>query len=411
MKTSLERIRNDIEQLAKFTSTPGNGLTRMSFSLEDKGAREYIKKQMKSAGLYVYEDAIGNVVGRLEGEVDGPVVMVGSHFDSVKNGGNFDGQAGVVTALEIARVLNENSIKPKYPIEFIGIIEEEGGRFGSGLFASRAMIGQVSRNDLDIYKDENGISIAEAMEDFGFDPSKIHEGIRKPGDIKAFLELHIEQGPILESKGMDIGIVEYIVGLTEIEYIVKGRPDHAGTTPMDMRTDALDIAVSVISKISDFAKEAGSGTVATVGVLNILPGAANIVPGEVKFMVDIRSKDEKCIEEVKSKIEESLLESCKINGTEFTSTEKLYAPPVKLSDNLINKVIKYSDKIELKRELMLSGAGHDAMVMAKITDVGLIFVPSKGGRSHCPEEWTDYEDLQKGIEVALETIIDISKND
>lgn len=408
--TNLDRIQNDIEQLSKFNATPGKGLTRMSFTKEDRGAREYIKEQMKLAGLEVYEDAAGTVIGRLEGELkDAPTVMVGSHYDSVKNGGNFDGPAGVVTALETARVMKAKGLKPKFPVEFIAMIEEEGGRFGGGLFASRAMVGKVTRESLDSFKDSQGISIAEAMEEFGFDPNKIQDAVRKPEDVKAFLELHIEQGPILESGKKEIGIVEYIVGICQIEVVVKGRPDHAGTTPMEMRADALDAASLVISKISTFAKDAGEGTVSTVGTLSLLPGAANIVPGEVKFTVDMRSKKAECIEEVKEKIEAALAEVAASKGVNYTVVEKLSVTPVKLAEDILLMLNKHSDNLGLKKQTMLSGAGHDAMVMASITDVGLIFVPSKDGRSHCPEEWTEYEDLQKGIEVVCETIIEISE--
>lgn len=410
MKTSLERIQNDIEQLSNFNATPGKGLTRMSFTKEDRGAREYIKEQMVLAGLEVYEDAAGTVIGRLEGELkDAPTVMVGSHYDSVKNGGNFDGPAGVVTALETARVMMDNGLKPKYPVEFIAMIEEEGGRFGGGLFASRAMVGRVTRESLDSFKDSDGVSIAVAMKEFGFDPDNIQDAIRKPEDIKAFIELHIEQGPVLESGEKDIGIVEYIVGICQIEVVVKGRPDHAGTTPMIMRADALDAASLAISKISTFAKDAGEGTVSTVGTLSILPGAANIVPGEVKFTVDMRSKKSECIVDVKDKIENALAEIASSKGVTYTIVEKLSVPPIKLDDDIISKLNKHSDNLGFSVQSMLSGAGHDAMVMASITDVGLVFVPSKDGRSHCPEEWTDYEDLQKGIEIVCETIIEISE--
>lgn len=409
MRTKLNRIKRDIEELSKFNKTPGEGLTRMSFTEEDRKAREYIKEQMESLGLKIYEDAAGTVFGRLEGELEGPVVMVGSHYDSVKNGGNFDGPAGVVTGLETARVMKENNLKPKYPIEFIAMIEEEGGRFGSGLFGSRAMVGNVSRDSLDQFTDEKGISIAQAMKDFGFDPDKIGEAKRNPEDIKAFIELHIEQGPILESGKKDVGIVEYIVGINQIELIVKGRPDHAGTTPMNMRANALDAASNVISRVSSFAKDAGEGTVATVGTLILKPGAANIVPGEVKFTVDIRSKKAECIKEVRDNIEKSIKEISNIEGVEYSIREMIYVSPTKLDDTIVDKLNKNSDKLGFKKELMLSGAGHDAMVIAGIADVGLVFVPSKDGRSHCPEEWTDYEDLQKGIELVCETIIEISQ--
>ncbi|WZL72937.1 Zn-dependent hydrolase [Clostridiaceae bacterium 35-E11] len=410
MHTKLERIKKDIETLGTFNATPGKGLTRFSFTKEDKAARAYIKNEMQQIGLKVYEDAAGTIIGRLEGTLqDGPVVMVGSHYDSVKNGGNFDGPAGVVAALEAARTIKEKNIQPKYPIEFIGMIEEEGGRFGGGLFASRAMAGKVTREQLDFYKDQEGISIGEAMKDFGLDPDRIQEATRKTEDIKAFLELHIEQGPVLETNKKEIGIVEYIVGIREFEVIVKGRPDHAGTTPMTMRADALDGAAAVIGKISDFGKAAGEGTVATVGILQVAPGAANIVPGEVKFTVDIRSKKSSCIDEVTQKIEELLKDIAEKKGVKYEIIPKLDVAPVKLAETIVNQFSTNCEQLSFSKEFMLSGAGHDAMVMASIADVGLIFVPSKDGRSHCPEEWTDYEDLQKGIELVYKTILDIAE--
>lgn len=410
MDTKLERIQRDIEEISKYTSTPGAGVTRFSFTKEDKCAREYIKNEMLHAGLKVYEDAAGTVIGRLEGKlIDAPVVMIGSHFDSVKNGGSFDGTAGVVTALETARVFKEKNLKPKYPIEFIAMIEEEGGRFGGGLFASRVMAGKVQRETLDSFKDENGISTAEAMKDFGFDPDNIEKAIRKREQVKAFIELHIEQGPILESKNKDIGIVEYIVGIKEIEVTIKGRPDHAGTTPMDMRSDALEAAANLISRIGDFAREVGDGTVATVGKIKVLPGAANIVPGEVVFTVDIRSKKNEHIAKIGSRIIEELNQLAELKNVKFTAADLLYVSAVKLNDCIIDSFDRNCINLGFSSERMLSGAGHDAMVMAEITDVGLIFVPSRNGRSHCPDEWTDYDKLQKGIEVAYESIKNLAE--
>lgn len=410
MDTRLERIKKDIETLGQFNSTPGEGLTRFSLTEEDKQARAYIKGEMKKIGLQVYEDEACTIIGRLEGSIkDGPIIMLGSHYDSVKNGGNFDGNAGVVAALETARVIKEKNIKLKYPVEFIAMIEEEGGRFGSGLFGSRAMAGTITREQLDIYKDMDGISTADAMKEFGFDPDKIGHAKRDSNDIRAFLELHIEQGPILEHENKDIGIVNHIVGIKQLDIVIKGRPDHAGTTPMTMRIDALDSATKVISKISDKAKEVGEGSVATVGTLNILPGAANIVPGEVKFTVDIRSKNSKCIDEITEFIHEELKKVKEQKSVEYTVFESLNADPVKLNTDIIRYFNNNCEKLGLSKIDMLSGAGHDAMIMAGITDVGLLFVPSKDGRSHCPEEWTDYYELQKGIEVMYNTVLSLGE--
>lgn len=410
MKTNLNRIKKDIEELSKFNATPGQGLTRFSLTEEDRGARNYIKNELLKLGLEVYEDPAGSIFGRKKGSDDDlPVIMIGSHFDSVKNGGNFDGPAGVIMALEVMRVLTENNVKTKYPIEFVGMIEEEGGRFGSGVFGSRAMAGAVSIEELNNNKDNEGISMAEAFKEFGFNPDDINNAKRNPEDIKAFIELHIEQGPVLENREKDLGIVDFIVGLYNLKVTIKGRPDHAGTTPMNMRADALVAASKIISHIPNYAIEAGKGTVATVGALSVKPGAANIVPGEAQFTIDIRSKNKSCIEEVKNKVIELIQKETDASGLDVIIEEMLDVKPVKMSEEIIKSFEKNADSKGFSYIKMLSGAGHDAMVMAGITDVGLIFVPSKDGRSHCPEEWTDYEDLQKGIEVVYNTILDLGE--
>lgn len=410
MKTNLERIKKDIEALSQFNSSPGLGLTRFSLTEEDRSVREYLRSELKKLGLEVYEDAAGSLFGRRKGECDTlPVIMIGSHFDSVKNGGNFDGPAGVIMALEIMRVLHENNIKTKYPIEFVAMIEEEGGRFGSGVFGSRAMAGLVDYEQLKRNKDERGISMAEALVAFGFDPAKIKNATRQPENIRAFIELHIEQGPILESKGLDVGIVDFIVGINQIKITVTGRPDHAGTTPMQMRADALNAAAHVISKICAFAIAEDNGTVATVGTLKVSPGAANIVPGLVTFTVDIRSKNIASIEAVRSKIHEELKSLTVGTDTSYEIIDILNVKPVKMDPQINALFEKSANENQFTYTTISSGAGHDAMVMGAITDVGLIFVPSKNGRSHCPEEWTDYEALQKGIELIYHTILELGE--
>lgn len=410
MLTKLERIKNDIENLREFNATPENGLTRFSLTEEDRGARNYLKKELQKLDVEIYEDAAGSLVARREGTVkDAPVVMIGSHFDSVKNGGHFDGPAGVIMALEILRVMEENDVKTKYPIEFVAMIEEEGGRFGGGVFGSRAMTGQVDYQELLDFKDADGISMAEAFVDFGFDPKKIKEAKRDPKELKAFIELHIEQGPVLENEKKDVGIVDFIVGINQIRVKVEGRADHAGTTPMEMRKDALSSAAEVISEIKNFALAAGSGTVATVGTLDVKPGAANIVPAEVEFSVDIRSKKLSCIQEVRDKIENALAAIKAEYAVGYSVQNMLMIEPVELSQEIFNTFKEESKRIGLNSKEMISGAGHDAMIMAAITDVGLIFVPSKNGRSHTPEEWTDYGDLQKGIELIYHTVLKVGE--
>jgi len=412
MFTSKERIKNDIEKLSKFNASPGEGLTRFSFSKEDRKAREYIKKKMKEVKLEVYEDAAGTIIGRRMG-IDNhlPVVMIGSHFDSVKNGGNFDGPAGVITGLEIARILNKRNIKTKYPLEFIAMIEEEGARFGSGLFGSRSMVGKVSRDDLEKYCDENGITIAKAMRDFGFNPDNITKAKRDPKTIKAFFELHIEQGPVLETEHKDIGIVDTIVGIDQYNIEVTGISGHAGTTPMNMRNDALVLASDIVKQINLMAKKAGEGTVATVGNLKVYPGGANIIPKKVWFSVDVRSRDKNKIEAIAKEIDELLKHECKKQKAFYKMEKKISVDPVRLPRNISEVLKRKCEKLGFSYKEMISGAGHDAMILAGITEVGLVFVPSKNGKSHCPEEWTDYDQLQKGIEVVLEAVLVIAEKE
>jgi allantoate deiminase len=409
MKTKLERIQQDLENLQQFNATPEKGLTRFSLTEEDRGAREYLRNELKKLGLEVYEDPAGSLFGRREGTEDLPAIIIGSHFDSVKNGGHFDGPAGVIMALEIMRTLKDQGVKTRYPIEFIAMIEEEGGRFGSGVFGSRAMAGLVDYDQLLQRKDADGVSMAEAFEAFGFNPKEIAKARRTKDQVKAFIELHIEQGPILESGHKDVGIVEFIVGITQLKVVVRGRPDHAGTTPMAMRADPLVVASKVIARIPEFPAAENNGSVATVGVLEVKPGASNIVPESVTLTVDIRSKNQESIDRIIEKITIALDEASKDSKVSYETEILLGVKPVPMAPAIVDILKDKAQALGFSYEMMLSGAGHDAMIMGLFTDVGLIFVPSLDGRSHCPEEWTDYDQLQKGIEVIYETILQLGE--
>lgn len=406
MKTKVERIQRDIENLAQFTCVEGIGCTRFTYTKEFAGARDYIVSEMKAAGLEVREDAVGVIIGRMEGKnTDAPVVMTGSHFDTVKTGGRFDGPAGVVAGLETARVLHEEGFVPERPIEFVALPEEEGARFGSGLFGSRAICGKLTQEEVENNKDWDGITVAQAMREYGLDPAKATEAARKPGEIGAFLELHIEQGPLLENTKTDVGIVESIVGLRILDIHVYGRSDHAGNTPMTMRADTMLASAKAIAAGTEKALEIGEGTVVTCGRLETIPGAFNIVAKETYFQIDCRSKTIENVDAVIAVIRESLEKSAAENpGLSFTIEEKLSAMPVPMKAEIQQIMEAEAADAGISTVKMLSGAGHDAMIMGSICDVAMVFVPSKGGRSHVPEEWTDYEDLQKGIEVIYRSV-------
>lgn len=402
MTANQQRIEQHIELLSRFTATPGAGVTRLTYSQEDLQARNYIKKAMTEYGLAVTEDGFGNIFGKLEGTLpDAPSVIVGSHFDSVPNGGAYDGAAGVVVGLEVAALFKENNFKPTYPLEIIALVEEEGSRFGGGLMGSRGMMGLMTEEDFKTLADKNGILAVDAMADIWVNPAK--EKTRDPKTIKAFLELHIEQGPILEETNIQIGVVEAIVGLTQLEVTVQGQAGHAGTTPMDRRSDALVAAAHIISALPSIASSEGEGTVITTGRLSVFPNGANVIPDKVVFSVDIRSGKEAHVLNAVRKVEE-LIAQQNGNGIRTSIEQQLYIEPKELDSGIRSLLKQASDHLEIPYCSINSGAGHDAMVFSDFTACGMVFIPSKDGLSHCPEEWSDPGHLADGTTIIYEAV-------
>ncbi|MBU8880577.1 Zn-dependent hydrolase [Bacillus sp. FJAT-29790] len=400
MKKSQQRIESHISALSKFTSTPDKGVTRLTYSQEDLHARNYLKEKMMEYGLNVQEDGFGNIYGKLEGTLkDVPSVLIGSHFDSVPNGGAYDGTAGVVAALEVAALFSENKLTPKYPLEIIAMIEEEGSRFSGGLMGSRGIVGSLTEEDFKNLKDKDGISTVEAMSRIGLDPSLVKQRDQKT--MKAFLELHIEQGPILEEKNIPIGVVEAIVGLAQLEITVEGQAGHAGTTPMDRRADALVTAAKIIAQLPDLAIDDGEGSVITTGRLNVFPNGANVIPEKTVFTVDIRSGNEENVCNIIRKTKE-LIQSHSSNRIHISIEQLLYIQPKALNEDIRSLLKEKSSALDIRYCSINSGAGHDAMVFSDFTDVGMIFVPSKGGLSHCQEEWSDSHHLAQGVQILYE---------
>lgn len=399
---NLERIKAHFDVMRKFTATPNAGMTRLSYSPEDIKTRNYIKAKMEEYGLRVWEDGLGNIFGKLAGTIpDAPSVLVGSHFDSVPNGGIFDGVAGVVAGLEVAALFQEQNIKPAYPLEVIAMVEEEGTRFGSGLMGSRGIHGILDKEDFQKMRDKEGISVAEAMKQAGLDPSQpVH---RHPKTMKAFLELHIEQGPVLEKEKISLGIVDKIVGMCQLEVTVKGKAGHAGTTPMDMRQDALVVAAKIVAQLPDLVKNEEKGTVITTGQLNVYPNGANVIPEKVVFTIDLRSGDEETMERVLETVEKFIQAEEKA-GINIDIEQKLWVPPKKLNEQIHHLLQKSAEKLGITYMTMPSGAGHDAMIFSDFTDTGLIFIPSKNGISHHPDEWSEFEDIARGIDVLFEAV-------
>lgn len=405
----MEEIKLNIEKhlkaLSKFNSTIDNGVTRFPFTEEAKEAVEYLKNEMDKIGLTTRIDESGAVIGRLEGK-EKKTIIIGSHYDSVKNGGAFDGIAGVVCGIEIARILKENDCTPKYSLEVIGTNDEEGARFKSGFFSSKAMLGELSVTDLKNLKDSNNVSIYEAMKNYGLDPEVIKKAARSLEDIKAFIEIHIEQGPILENNKKDIGIVDTIVGMQRYIVSIQGRADHAGTTPMNMRIDAVEIASKIISNIGDIAREYRDA-VATVGSTKVLPGEINTIAENVTFSIDIRSTKKQVLDSIYSKIMDLIKETTSSYESKFKVSNTLSVEPVNMNESLKERIEDSCIKREFSYEHINSGAGHDSLPMANSVDTAMIFVPSKKGRSHCKEEFTSYEHLAKATLVALDLVTNI----
>lgn len=393
------RIRSMIEGLERFTATPGAGTTRLTYSEEHRQARAFLLERMDAAGLTAQQDAVGNLFGRLEGRnPEWPPLVIGSHFDSVPRGGAFDGPAGVVAGLETAFVFRDLGLVPDRPLEVVAMIEEEGSRFGGGLLGSRLLTGQVGRDTLDEMRDSSGTTLARAMRDFGLDPDRAMSVARREGDIHAFLELHIEQGPVLEEHGVDVGLVSGIVSICQLEVVVRGAAGHAGTTPMPGRRDALVAASSIISSLPGLVAQADPRAVGTVGRMLAEPGGANVIPDAVTFSVDIRAPESATVSRIVERLNDALATTTK-GGIECSMAEKLFVAETPMSASIYDILAASAEEAGIASRRMSSGAGHDAMILSKITQTGLVFVPSRDGISHTPEEWTDFDQLARGIEV------------
>lgn len=408
MEVQIGRVKKDIDAINEFNATPGKGITRLTFSQEYEKARSYIVEELRKIGAKVSITVAGNVRGRLEGSDKGkPAVMLGSHIDSVYQGGRFDGVVGVISALEAARVIVEKNIAHRYPIDVVVFAEEEGSRFGSILMGSRSWAGKLRLDERSQLKDRQGISYLKAMRQMNITPED--ENILSPEQIKAMLELHIEQSVVLESKGLKIGVVEAIAGIRQFLVTINGVSNHAGATPMNLRFDALQGAAEIISAVEDIAiHQAGKNTVATVGFLKCEPGQANVIPGRVQFTLDIRDTDSSSLDATAGKIMTLIANTCQDRGLTCNLELRSNTPPVVLSKKMVHLIERVARKRKIQTLRMISGALHDSSVLAELTDVGMIFIPSKDGRSHCPEEFSDIEDINLGANVLLETAIELA---
>lgn len=402
------RISNNLKELSKFTSTPEKGVTRLPFSDEARQATEYLKKIMSETGLEVFTDCVGNVHGRFNSQdKDAKTIIIGSHYDSVKFGGMYDGIAGVICGLEIIRILKKKFNNPKYNIELIAFNDEEGLMFGSGCLGSKMIMGLIDEKYICHMTDENGITIYEWMKHWGSDIKKIYNEKYDTHKIKLFSEIHIEQGPVLDKEKLELGVVDSIVGLLRVMVTINGRADHAGTTPMNMRKDAIMVACKVISQLDRIVKEENNESVGTCGFIRGYPNAMNIVSESVEFTLDIRSKYQESIDNIRSKLWSLIDKYTQENDMTYNIDIKLEQKPVYMNAELVDRVEKNCRDMGYRYKVLGSGAAHDAMIFAQTVPTIMLFVPSKDGASHSVKESSDINDLVKSVLVMEKSLEDI----
>ena len=405
-----QRLELEMNTVSRYGALVPKGMTRLAFSKEEKEARDYVKSLMQQCGMHIREDAIGNIIGRLEGEDPSlSSIALGSHLDSVPFGGYYDGTLGIMCALEAIRFFQENAISHKRALELIIFSCEESSRFNMATVGSKVMSGKLGVETLKQLRDKEGISLYEAAKEFGCCVDALESAKRNKDELYCYLELHIEQGPVLSSQHIPVGIVTGIAAPFRYELTVHGKADHSGATPMNMRHDALVCASEIILGIETIASsKAGSTTVATVGFAQAIPGVLNVIPGEVKMGIDIRDIDQGNLEKADSLIKDLISQVTHKRGLTFTLKLLSKDFPTVLDSSLIELLEKEAKSLNIATLRLPSGAGHDAMHMPNIAQhTGMIFVPCKEGISHNVEEAIDMEDVYKATEVLTKSLIEL----
>jgi allantoate deiminase len=396
-------VESCVEQLARHGGMPGGGVRRLVYTPEWRAAVQNVARWLQEEGLEARRDAVGNLFGVLQGSEPGPSIVTGSHLDTVIEGGRLDGALGVIAGYLALRTLKRALGRPRRTLELLAVCDEEASRFHSNFWGSRAVAGLIEPDEAATIQDREGQSLADAMRSCGLDPDAIRQARRD--DIEAFVELHIEQGPVLERAGAPVGVVSAITAIEQLECRVAGRADHAGGCPMDVRLDAMLGAAEMTLAAAEEANRLGPPAVATVGRIQARPGAPNIVPGEVTFTLDARHSDLAQHEAFVRALRGSFAATAARRGLGFEAGRLLYQPPTACSPELVQTVEAAAAALDLPCLRMVSGAGHDTQVLARagVRPV-MIFVPSIAGRSHSPQEWTSPTDMAKGVAVLTETL-------
>jgi len=385
---------------------PGGGRYRALYSPAWSAASELVAAWLKEAGLLVRRDAVGNVWGRVEGSRGGRAIVTGSHIDTVRGGGALDGALGVVAAVEAVASLVASYGRPTRILECVAICEEEGSRFNTNLWGARAIADRIEPGEVERVRDGDGTSLADAMRAVGLDPAGVAGAVRR--DIDAFLELHIEQGPILDEQGPRLGVVTAIAGTAHLEVTVRGQPDHAGAMAMTRRRDALLGASAMALAIADVAVRMGHPAVATVGTIAVEPAQVNVVPGVARFVIDARHSDPAARADLVNEVTNACKVIARERGLDVDVRAVRDRPPVRLDPRIAEVLRRACAAAGVAPRDMTSGAGHDAQVLAAAAHAGMLFVPSIGGRSHCPDEATAAEDVILGTRALATALRELS---
>jgi allantoate deiminase len=401
-----QRLEQRINELAEIGKIGETGVCRLTLSKEDRQGVEQVKIWMEEAGLAARIDHFGNLIGRLDGEnPEAPILMLGSHIDSQPYGGRFDGVIGVLGAIEAVQTMKEQNLLPKMPIEVVAFSDEEGCRFNKGLFGVRGILGKLEEGELD-RTDKNGITRREALIEFGCDPNRLKESEYPEGSISAFLELHIEQGPVLEKNNLPVGIVTGISGPLWLTVELEGFAGHAGSVPMPMRQDALVGAAKVIVALNELAGEDfDAPTVGTVGSLKVFPDSRNIIPEKVTFTVDLRDIDINRRHRIEERLRARIKEITAQHGLTCKISEDTNSEPRYCSHEIMTIMREASQEIGLNTMELMSGPFHDSLAMSYVCDYGMIFVRCKDGISHNPKEFSSIEDISFGTELLYRTAV------
>ncbi|MFF2483200.1 Zn-dependent hydrolase [Paenibacillus sp. NPDC058071] len=404
------RLQTDIERLSELVDRAKPGWTRRPFTPFYEQGRQWLTEKMTEAGLAVSIDAASNLIGSLPGvDPSLPPIMIGSHTDTVTGGGRFDGIIGVLAGIEIARMLKESGTKLRHPLQIVDFTAEEPSEFGISTIGSRGMVGNLTDAMLEL-RDPEGLQLKDALNRQGGNVESLAEQARKQGDAALYLELHIEQGPVLEQSGHRLGAVMGIVGIHRYRAVLEGAPNHAGTTPMGLRNDALAGFCELGLAFERHCLGHAENAVGTIGKLTNEPNASNVVPGLVRFDFEIRSLDRSVSEAVYAAFKEEAQQIAERRGLRL-QLELLSKSDAVIVQEQVLQMIREACESVAPVKLLPSGAGHDANQLAAIAPIGMIFVPSKGGRSHCPEEWTDYEEVAAGTEALAAALLRFDAQD